>query len=51
MAAVGTKIVYEIEKRSRANRISHIDALKDEMAAAKGYMTKPEPISATASDS
>lgn len=46
MAAVVAMIAYQLEKRTRESRVSHLGALKEEMAAAKRYMVK-DPQDAT----
>ena len=38
LAGIMTGVVYYVEKRARENRVSHLDALREEMDAAKHYM-------------
>jgi len=38
-SALGALFMYRSEKRDRRNRVSHLDALKEEMGAMEHYMT------------
>jgi hypothetical protein len=42
-SALCTVLMWKMEGRERKNRIDHLDALKDEIEAIDGYMTKPKP--------
>jgi hypothetical protein len=42
MATLSAFLVFKVEERSRKERVSHLDALKEEMAAMERYMTSPE---------